>query len=110
MDKDYCKDADRLSVPNQFGFIGSADYWDAHKISFDLDIMQPYTILLFECRNESRVIIAKLLPNSDELSVYAENFLVRGVFDSVLQEAFDWLKKRYAKECEYDKGLSLSEG
>jgi hypothetical protein len=48
MEKDIENDADDIVEKNQFGFVGTYDFWEVFRISLELDIMQEYKILLFE--------------------------------------------------------------
>jgi hypothetical protein len=72
-------------------------------VSLELDIMQEYTILLFEHDNQARIMVGYLNKETEYDEFQFEHFLERGEFDTVLQEAFDWLKKRYEEEVEKEQ-------
>jgi hypothetical protein len=103
MQKDIENEADDIVEKNQFGFVGTYDFWGVFRVSLELDIMQEYTILLFEYNNKARIIVGYLNKKTEYYEFQFEHFLERGEFDTVLQEAFDWLKKRYEEEVEKEK-------
>jgi hypothetical protein len=96
-------DADNIAETEQFWFVSTYDFWKVFCVSLQLDIMQEYTILLFEYGQKARIMVATLNKETQCYEFQFEYFLERGEFDKILQEAFDWLQQRYKEEIEKEK-------
>lgn len=103
MDKDMENYANDIITKNQFGFVGTHDFWEVFRVSLQLDVMEKYTILLFEHENQSRIMVATFNKVKECFEFQFEYFLERGEFDAILQEAFDWLQNRYNEEIKIEK-------
>jgi hypothetical protein len=105
MHKDMANKADDIVAKNQFGFVGTYDFWKVFRVSLQLDIMDEYEILLFEHDNKARIMTATINKEAESYEFQFEYFLERGEIDAVLQEAFDWLQNRYKEEIELEKNI-----
>ncbi|MGL6225169.1 MAG: hypothetical protein ACRC10_00915 [Thermoguttaceae bacterium] len=99
---DMDNDADNVAIKNSFGFVGTCEFWDAHRISLELDIMQEHLLLYFENESQARVIWSMLSEDKECYIHQGDFFLTKGEFDSIVEEACHWLQQEYEKELTLD--------
>jgi hypothetical protein len=102
MDLDIDHEADGISQENDFGFVGTSDFWNSFVVSLDLDIMEEQ-ILYFEHDTQARLIIAKLDERKEYWVFQSEYMLNTGEVQAVIQEAFNWLQLRYQQELTHEQ-------